>query len=376
MTAWNLLNTLNACNNKAINMPKFHPATIIEKSPETADSVVLTLEIPDDAENDFSYAQGQHLPVRAFLNKKSVRRTYSICASVDDATLRLGVRVQEDGLFSNYIADQLNVGDVLEVMPPYGHFNIPLDPGLSKTYAAFVSGSGITPILSIVKTTLETEPNSQFVIFYGNRKRSTTMFIEELFALKNIYGERLALHFIMSQEPTDIDLYAGRVDGPKAKELHDAFLGETRADDIFICGPNPMIDDVTDTLIALGYDKTQIHSERFRAGLKGEKAEKTKSKHIPKGGAEVTTIVDGNRQSFRMGPDDSSILDAAHESGMDLPYSCKGGVCSTCRCLLTKGEVDMALNYALEPWEVEKGYILTCQSTPKTSEIELDYDQT
>lgn len=356
-------------------MPKFHSAVIIEKTPETLDSVILTLEIPDDAEDDFSYKPGQHLPVRAFLNKKSVRRTYSICASVHDAKLRLGVRIQEGGLFSNYIADQLNVGDVLEVMPPYGHFNIALSPNESKTYAAFVSGSGITPILSIVKTTLETEPHSRFLVFYGNRKRSTTMFIEDLFALKNIYGERLALHFIMSQEPTDIELYAGRIDGVKAKRLHDAFLGEERADDIFICGPNPMIDDVTDTLVGLGYDITRIHSERFRAGLKGEKAQKTKPKHIPQGGAEITTIIDGNRQTFRMGANDPSILDAAQESGMDLPYSCKGGVCSTCRCLLTRGEVDMALNYALEPWELEKGYILTCQSTPKTAEIELDYDQ-
>jgi ring-1,2-phenylacetyl-CoA epoxidase subunit PaaE len=357
-------------------MAKFHSATIISKKPETPDSVVLTLEVPDDAINAFVYEQGQHLPVRAFLNDKSVRRTYSICASVNDAQLRLGVRIQEDGLFSNYIADELDVGDVLEVMPPYGHFSIPLSPDESKTYLVFVAGSGITPILSIVKTTLETEPDSRFLIFYGNRKRSTTMFVEDLYALKNIYGERLALHFIMSQEATDIDLYAGRVDGAKARELHDAFMGERRADDIFICGPNPMIDDVSATLVDLGYDKSRIHSERFRAGLRGEKAQKPRPKHIPEGGTEITTIIDGNRQSFRMGADDSSILDAARENGLDLPYSCKGGVCSTCRCLLTKGEVDMALNYALEPWELEKGYILTCQSTPKTREIELDYDQT
>ena len=357
-------------------MPKFHSARIISKKQETPDSVILTLAIDDAGDDNFDYEQGQHLPVRAFLNKKSVRRTYSICASVHDASLRLGVRVQDGGLFSNYIADQLDVGDVLEVMPPYGHFNIPLSPSESKTYAVFVAGSGITPILSIVKTTLETEPDSRFLIFYGNRKRSTTMFVEDLFALKNIYGDRLSLHFIMSQEPTDITLYEGRVDGAKANVLHQAFLGKQLADDIFICGPNPMIDDVTETLLELGYDKTRIHSERFRAGLKGEKAQKHRPKHIPKGGAEITTIVDGNRQTFRMGADDASILDAAKDSGMDLPYSCKGGVCSTCRCLLTKGEVDMALNYALEPWELEKGFILTCQSTPKTEEIELDYDQT
>ena len=357
-------------------MPKFHSATITGKTPETSDSIILTLEVPGNVADAFAYQQGQHLPVRAFLNEKSVRRTYSICASVNDAQLRLGVRVQDGGLFSNYIAAELDIGDAIEIMPPYGHFNIPLSPNAAKTYAVFVAGSGITPILSIVKTTLEAEPESRFFIFYGNRKRSTTMFIEELFAQKNIFGERLALHFIMSQEATDIDLYAGRVDGAKVKILHNAFMSESRADDIFICGPNPMIDDVTETLVDLGYDKACIHSERFRAGLKGEKAKKASPKHIPKGGAEVTTIIDGHRQSFRMGADDASILDAARDSGLDLPYSCKGGVCSTCRCRLTKGEVDMALNYALEPWELEKGFILACQSTPKTEEIELDYDQT
>jgi ring-1,2-phenylacetyl-CoA epoxidase subunit PaaE len=357
-------------------MRKFHPATINRKETETADSYVLTLSVPEDVRDEFVYEQGQHLPVRAFLNDKSVRRTYSICSSVNDAELRLGVRIQEGGLFSNYIADKLEVGDTLEIMPPYGHFNTPLSADAGKTYAAFVAGSGITPILSIVKTTLETEPDSRFLIFYGNRKRSTTMFIEGLFALKNIYGERLSLHFIMSQEPTDIELYGGHVDGEKVKQLHNAFMSNCRADDIFICGPNPMIDDVTESLASLGYDKSNIHSERFRAGLKGEKAKKPESKHIPQGGAEVTIVIDGNRQSFQMRPDNASILDAAHDSGLELPYSCKGGVCSTCRCLLTKGEVDMVLNYALEPWELEKGFILTCQSTPKTTEIELDYDQT
>lgn len=357
-------------------MPKFHSATITDKHSETPDSVVLTLEVQNDDENAFVYKQGQHLPVRAFLNEKSIRRTYSICSSINDATLRLGVRIQPDGLFSNYIANELNIGDVLEVMPPYGRFNLPMTPDVPRAYAAFVAGSGITPILSIVKTTLETEPDSQFLVFYGNRKRSTTMFIEDLYALKNIYGNRLALHFIMSQEATDIDLYSGRVDGARVKKLHDAFMIENRADELFICGPNPMIDDVTATLVDLGYDAGSIHSERFRAGLKGEKAGKRGPTHIPKGGSQITTVVDGERQSFHMQGKSSSILDAGLEAGLDLPYSCKGGVCSTCRCLLTRGEVDMALNYALERWEVEKGYILTCQSTPKTEKIELDYDQT
>ena len=204
-------------------------------------------------------------------------------------------------------------------MPPFGHFNTQLDPENEKTYVACVAGSGITPILSIVKTTLEAEPASRFVIFYGNRKRASTMFLEELWALKNIFRERLALHFIMSQESTDIELYGGRVDGDKITELHQAFLKDVRVDDFFLCGPNPMIDDVTSSLEKLGYRKEQIHSERFRAGLKGEKAAPIKTAAIPEGGSEITVIVDGNRQSFHMRADDTSILDAALENGIDLP---------------------------------------------------------
>ncbi|MBT8078655.1 MAG: 2Fe-2S iron-sulfur cluster binding domain-containing protein [Gammaproteobacteria bacterium] len=357
-------------------MPRFHPATVIEKKRETEDSIVLTLEVPEDAAADFTYDQGQHLPVRASVDGANIRRTYSICSSVSDDVLRLGIRVQNGGVFSNYVADRIDVGDVLEIMPPFGHFNTQLDPANDKTYVACVAGSGITPILSIVKTTLEAEPKSRFVIFYGNRKRASTMFLEELWALKNTYRDRLALHFIMSQETTDIDLYSGRVDGAKMSELHNAFLRDVRADEFFLCGPNPMIDDVTSSLQELGYSKERIHSERFRAGMKGEKAAPIKAAAIPKDGAEITVIVDGNRQSFHMRADDSSILDAALENGIELPYSCKGGVCSTCRTKLKSGDVDMALNYALEPWELERGFILTCQSSPKSSSIELDYDET
>jgi ring-1,2-phenylacetyl-CoA epoxidase subunit PaaE len=357
-------------------MPKFHPATVIAKSPETIDSVVLTLSVPDEVADEFGYEPGQHLPVRALLDGKSVRRTYSICAASGDRSLRLGIRVQPEGRFSNYVANELKPGDILEVMPPYGHFNTPLDPANRKTYVAFVAGSGITPVLSIVKSTLETEPHSHFLVFYGNRQRSTTMFVEDLFALKNRFRERLAVHFIMSREPTDITLYGGRIDGEKAAALHKAFMKNLRADDIFLCGPNPMIDDVTRALFALGYDTKQIHSERFRAGQKGETPPCVEAKNMPRDGTEVTVIMDGHRQTFLMRADDTSILDAAAEHGIELPYSCKGGVCSTCRCLLASGEVDMALNYALEPWELEKGFILACQSSPKTSTIELDYDRT
>lgn len=356
-------------------MRKFHPATVVAKHAETDDSVCLTLDVPEDARPDFAYHQGQHLPIRAKVGDKNLRRTYSLCSSVADGRLRIGVRIQPDGQCSNFLADEVHVGDTLDVMPPSGHFYTELDPQQAKRYAAFVAGSGITPILSIAKTTLETEPGSRFTIFYGNRRRKTTMFMDELWALKNCYPERLALHFVMSQEPGDIELYQGRIDGERTTALHKAFLAQARPDDVFVCGPNPMIDEVTAALVALDYPAERIHSERFRAILKDGEPRRPKKTKTPKGGVEVSVILDGHRQQFHMDGGETSILDAGNEAGLDLPYSCKGGVCSTCRAHLRKGEVDMDVNYALEPWELEQGYILTCQARPKSRDIELDYDK-
>lgn len=357
-------------------MRQFCNATIIDKRHETDDSVVITLQIPDEQRETFRYIQGQHLPIKAKIDGKTVRRTYSICSSIADDCLKLGVRIQEGGVFSSYLASSLGIGDRLEVMPPTGRFHTPLDAAQSKTYAAFVAGSGITPLLSIVKTTLETEPESLFFVFYGNRRRATAMFLEQLWELKNSYQERLSLHFIMSQEQADIDLYNGRLDAAKIAELHHAFLSNQMPDDVFLCGPNPMIDELVDALTSLGYDASRIHTERFRPGLRGEAPPLPSRQTLPKEGTEVAIIMDGQRQVFHMGNESPSILDAAQANGFDLPYSCKGGVCSTCRSLLTKGEVEIAVNYALEPWEIERGYILTCQASPKTREIELDFDQT
>lgn len=356
---------------------RFHPARVIDKRYETDDSIVLTLAVDETVADEFHYQQGQHLPLRVTVDGKSERRTYSICSSVADDRLQLGVRIQPGGVVSNYLAEETEIGDTLEVMPPYGHFNTELDPASRKIYAAFVAGSGITPILSIAKTTLETEPESEFLIFYGNRKRATTMFVEELCALKNRFPERLSLTFVNSREPTDIDLLAGRIDADKLRALHAAFLDHVSPDEIFLCGPNPMIDELTGALVELGYDRERIHSERFRPGLKGEAPPRPRPPaDAPGDGAEVVVVMDGHRQAFHMSPDAASIVDAAADSGIDLPYSCKGGVCSTCRTLLKEGEVDMAFNYALEPWELERGFILACQSRPVTDAIEIDYDET
>ncbi|NND61150.1 MAG: 2Fe-2S iron-sulfur cluster binding domain-containing protein [Gammaproteobacteria bacterium] len=356
-------------------MHQFYPAKIIDKQAEADDAIRLTLAVDDGNVNEFRYVQGQHLPVRAFIGKDEIRRTYSICTSACEQQLCLGIRIQPGGQFSDRLLGQLETGQTLEVMPPAGHFFTELDPAQSRTYAAFVAGSGITPILSIVSTTLEVEPQSRFFVFYGNRRKATTMFIEELNALKNRYPGRLSLHFIMSREESEIELYHGRIDGARTRALHDAFLAHNRPNDVFICGPNEMIDQARATLLELDYDKRRIHSERFVAAGAAEDRRPEPIEQTPASGVEVGFVMDGHRQSFHMDPDAPSILDAAQDAGLDLPYSCKGGVCSTCRTLLTKGEVDMAATDALEDWEIEEGFILTCQARPKTGEIELDYDE-
>ena len=319
-------------------MLKFYPATIVSKTSDTADSVIITLAVPDDAKDVFRYSQGQHLQVRAQVNGEDLRRTYSICTSVSDESLRLGIRIQ--GAFSKYVAEQLEAGDTLEVMPPTGRFQTKLDAGQSRTYAAFVAGSGITPILSIVKTTLETEPGSRFIVFYGNRKRSTVMFLEELWNLKNLYPARLALHFIMSREEDEIAIYTGRIDAAKVTLLHESFLSDARPDDIFVCGPGQMIADVVSTLTELGYDAEHIHTERFRVE-KPDEAPQEKDQSASNEDIVVTVIMDGNRQVFQMRDKNLSLLEAAEENGLDLPYACKSGVCSSCRTLLSKGKVNM-----------------------------------
>lgn len=354
-------------------MHQFYPATIVDKQPEADDAVRLTLAVADEARGDFRYVQGQHLPVRATVDGEEIRRTYSIFAGAAEQKLCLGVRIQPGGRFSDRLLAGLDIGDTLDVMPPAGHFFTRLQADRRRTYAAFVAGSGITPILSIVSTTLELEPQARFVVFYGNRRKATTMFIEELNALKNRYPGRLSLHFIMSREESDVELYHGRIDAERTRALHEAFLHAGPPDDIFVCGPGTMIDTVVATLADIGYDRTRIHTERFQAGARetGDRPEV----ETPPAGIEVSFVMDGRRQSFHMDPDAPSILDAAEDAGIDLPYSCKGGVCSTCRTLLRTGKVEMEIRDALEDWEIDEGFILTCQARPVTPEIELDYDE-
>ena len=359
-------------------MLHFHSLEIVGIERETSDSVCMHLHVPDDLSDEFEFMQGQHLPVRATINGEEIHRTYSICSAVGDGDLKIGVRVQPDGVFSQFIANDLSVGNKLEVMPPVGHFYTTLSPDNEKTYVAFVAGSGITPILSILKTILATEKNSRVILFYGNRTQESTMFLEELFAQKNLFADRLSLHFIFSQEEQEIDLFGGRLDADKVSRLYQSLCAGITPDEVFICGPDNMIETVRTTLIGLGVDPTCVHSEHFIVATPDEKSTEVKKQQAPAADGEntkVTIIFDGHKKNFEMPTQGETVLEAARENGLDLPYSCESGVCSTCRTLVREGEVDMEVNYALEDWEVEEGYILACQARPLSKKLILDYDQ-
>ena len=354
-------------------MKQFHPLTVERIDPETKDSIRVAFDVPDDLRSEYEFLAGQHLPFQITVDGKKMRRTYSICSTQGEWPLEIGIRVQPDGQFSEFAAHQLAVGDVIDAMPPSGQFHIELDAKNAKDYVGFAAGSGITPILSMIKSIMAHEPDSRFILFYGNRKQTTTMFIEDLYALKNLYPERLQLNFVFSQEEQEFETMVGRLDGNKVRDLYKHFGAGLRATDCFVCGPDSMIQDVTAALVDLGMDEAHVHSERFgvpRKGVKPKAQQQDAANH-----ATVTVIMDGHKKAFEMHRDDANIVDAAADNGIELPYSCKGGVCATCRCHLRDGEVTMATNYGLEPWEVDKGFVLACQSRPVSDKITLDYDK-
>ena len=355
-------------------MREFHPLTVERLDRETRDSVRIALRVPEEFAEEYDFLPGQHIPFEIEVDGKKLRRTYSICSAKGDAPLEIGVRVQPGGQFSEFAANDLKIGDTLAAMPPTGRFHVELDPNNEKDYVGFAAGSGITPILSMMKSILATEPKSRFVLFYGNRKQATTMFIEDLYALKNLYPERVQLNFVFSQEEQEFEPMAGRLDGAKVRELYKHFGAGLRTNDCFVCGPDTMIKDVTEALVDLGMKPEHVHAERFGVPRKSAapKAAATKAADH----ANVTVIMDAHKRSFEMHRADNNIVDAAADNGIELPYSCKGGVCATCRCHVREGEVTMATNYGLEPWEVEQGFILACQSRPVSDSVTLDYDKT
>lgn len=354
--------------------PSFHPLTIRECRRETADTVSIAFDVPADLADRFRFVQGQYLTLKTRIGNEEVRRSYSICSGAGDGELRVAVKKVDGGLFSTHANQSLAPGTVLEVMTPMGRFHTPVDPNAARTYVAFAAGSGITPVMSILKTVLAQEPKSRFVLVYGNRTVSSIIFREELEDLKNRYIGRLVIHHVLSREPEEAGLLGGRIGAALVREL---CAGPLKAEDIdaaFLCGPQPMVEEVRDALAACGTPAANIHVELFGTTTAARPTVKKAATDSPTDAATIAVLQDGKRKEFTLPYDGESILEAAHRHGADLPYSCKSGVCCTCRAKVREGKVEMAENYSLEPWEVEAGYVLTCQSRPLTERVVIDFD--
>ncbi len=353
-------------------MAKFHLLKVSRLERPTSESVAVTFDVPTHLKNEFAFVQGQHLTLKATINGDDTRRSYSICSCPLDSELTVAVKKLEGGKFSTFANEDLTVGDQIEVMPPHGHFFVPLEASKSRSYVAFASGSGITPIISIIETTLRTEPHSQFMLFYGNRKTQSIIFLERLEALKNQFMGRLSLYHLLSDERQESNLFNGRINAEKLDAFAKRFFDPKSVDHFFTCGPEGMMLTVKESLLSLGVAEQKIHLELFTSpvGTLGTTGSKKEQKEAQ---AEITVILDGNSMTF---PYDSkeSILDVAFENGADLPYACKGGVCSTCVAKVEVGEVEMDVNFALEPDELAKGLVLSCQARPKTETVTLSFD--
>ena len=357
-------------------MIHFVPLQVRDVKKETDDCVSISFEVSVDQKEIFVFKQGQYLPIRAIINGEEVRRSYSICSSPFDNELRIAVKYVEGGVFSNFANTLLKKGDFLDVMPPIGKFFTELDEKHIKNYVAIAAGSGITPIISIIKTTLLTEPNSQFLLVFGNKNRQSIIFKEEIEALKNRFINRFSVIHILSREKTDSAINFGRIDEAKCKILFEKAIPVQNTDEFFICGPEEMIMTIKDTLVELGIENKRIHFESFSAvGLKKQiNSSKIPTKQNTAHKSKITVKLDGSVFDFELAFDGDNLLDAALLHGADLPYSCKGGVCCTCRAKLVEGKVDMDVNYGLAPEEIEQGFILTCQSHPRTEKVIVDFD--
>lgn len=352
----------------------FHSLRVIDIRRETPDCVSIAFEVPESLREEFRFVQGQNLTIRKNIDGEELRRSYSICSSPIDNELRIAVKKVNDGIFSRYANENLHTGDTLDVLPPSGMFFTELLKTQSKQYLAIAAGSGITPIISIIKTTLATEPGSYFTLVYGNRNRQSVIFKDQLHDLKNRYMDRFVLIHIFSQEKTESDINHGRINKEKMLQL-SRLIDFNSMNEVFLCGPEEMILTTKKFLEQSGQSNQKIHFELFHApGAKTSNLSSQVSSGLRKQNCEVTVRLDGLSFNFDLDYQGESILDGALARGADLPYSCKGGVCATCKAKLIEGEVEMDTNYALEPEEVEAGYILTCQSHPRSNRIIVDFD--
>ncbi|TYB72529.1 phenylacetate-CoA oxygenase/reductase subunit PaaK [Bizionia gelidisalsuginis] len=356
-------------------MADFYNIKVADIYKETKDTVVITFDIPEDLKETFKFKQGQHLTLRKEINGEDIRRNYSLCSSPLDNQWKVAVKTIRGGVFSNYAFNTLKQGDALQLMPPHGEFYIDCDPATAKNYIAFAAGSGITPMLSIIKTHLESEPNSTFKLFYLNRTVKSIIFKEEIEQLKNEYFGRFQVFYFLTKEQRDIPFLNGRFDKEKLAVLTKTFIDVPDTDHAFICGPQDMIFLISDELQAAGLPKEKIHYELFFSGSSEEE-----NKHIAEvldkkvEGTQVTIIDGGKEFHFIMDDDFDNILDGALAAGADLPFACKGGVCSTCKCQVKEGAVEMKVNYALDDNEVAQNYILSCQAVPTTDKVVVDFD--
>jgi ring-1,2-phenylacetyl-CoA epoxidase subunit PaaE len=358
-------------------MGHFHRLNIAGVRHETRDAIVVDFDVPPALRDRFAFRAGQYLTLRVVIAGEEVRRSYSICSAEQEGRLRVAIKRVAGGLFSNWANDTLAPGVRLDVMPPAGRFGVPSEAASPRHVLAFAAGSGITPILAILKTGLLAEPRSRFTLLYGNRASSSVLFRDELAALKDQYLERLNLVYVMSRERQDIELFNGRITGDKCRALFRHWVRVEDADLAYVCGPEAMMHGVSAALRDAGMAPERIRIELFAPGSRQPGVQQERTAYGPPASARrtgVTVVMDGNQAGFTMDRDAESVLDAGLRAGLDLRYSCKGGVCSTCRCKVVEGAVDMDVNYALEDYEVARGFVLSCQAFPVTDRLVLDFD--
>jgi len=353
----------------------FHQLEIAEVRREIADAVSLRFSVPEALADLFHFTPGQHLTLRADINGEDVRRNYSICTAPHDGELRVAIKQIANGVFSGWANTELAVGQSIDVMPPHGSFTWAFDPAREATYAGFAGGSGITPILSLLKTALTIEPNSQFILLYGNRATASIMFLEEIAALKNRFMDRLQVIHFLEDEEGDFELLNGRLDVAKIGSVLGTLVEPADIDAAFICGPGPMMDAVEAGLKGAGVPENRILIERFTVGeMSEEQLAAARELERKAEGKPVKITIDGRRRTIAFDSAKGSILENARAAGLPAPFACKAGVCATCRARVVSGEVTMIQNYGLSPEEVAQGYVLTCQAVPVSAEVELNFD--
>lgn len=356
-------------------MAEFFNLKVADIYKETEDTSVITFDVPIDLQKFFSFRQGQHLTLKADINGEDVRRSYSLCSSPLDNKWQVAVKLIPGGKFSTYINEQLKAGDQLEVMAPSGTFGVECNSKSSKNYLFFAAGSGITPVLSMIKTHLAAEPNATCKLFYVNKTAKSIIFKEALEQLRNKYFGRLEIYYFLTKERRDIELFNGRFDDEKMQVLTKTFIDIPDTNEVFLCGPEKMVNYVSEYLINVGLPKELVHFELFVTGLSEEdikRAERLAQQDVE--GTEVVIVDGGKEFAFTMTKEYDNILDAALGAGADLPFACKGGVCSTCKCEVKEGSVEMKINYALDEKEVSQNLVLSCQAVPTSDKVIVDFD--